>query len=93
MNQSGRVKNEDLTRKQMSSVGVRCKSCGSANQHKFIGEMGIRSPGLKNIDKSIVLIFPQLIVCLDCGTSELVVPENKLGELRRLTKDDALASG
>jgi hypothetical protein len=55
--------------------------------------MGIRSPGLKNIDKPTVWIFPQLIVCLDCGTSELVVPENELGELRRLTKGKAHASG
>jgi hypothetical protein len=93
MNQSGRVKNEDLTRKQMSSVGVRCKSCGSANQHKFIGEMGIRSPGLKNIEKPTVCVFPQLIVCLDCGRAELVVPKNELGELRRLTKGDGIASG
>jgi hypothetical protein len=68
-----------------------CK-CGSNRKHGFIAEIGIRSPGLKNIDKPTVLIFPQLIVCLDCGTSELVVPENKLGELRRLTKGDALAS-
>jgi hypothetical protein len=58
----------------------------------FIGEMGIRSPGLKNIDKPTVWVFPRLIVCLDCGTSEFVVPENKLGELRRLTEGDALAS-
>jgi hypothetical protein len=70
-----------------------CKSCESANQKKFIGEMGIRSPGLKNIDKPTVWVFPQLIVCLDCGTSELVVPENELGELRRLTKGKAHASG
>jgi hypothetical protein len=55
--------------------------------------MGIRSPGLKNIDKPTVWIFPELIVCLDCGTSELVVPENELDELRRHTKGDAHATG
>ena len=66
------------------------KSCGSANQEKFIGEMGIRSPGLKNIDKPIVWVFPQLIVCLNCGTAEFVVPE---AELRVLAKGDAAAAG
>jgi hypothetical protein len=66
-----------------------CKSCGSVNQKNFIGEMGIRSPGLKGLDKPIVWVFPELIACLDCGTAELVVPENKLDELRRLTKGDA----
>ncbi len=67
-----------------------CKSCGSSNQKKFIGEMGIRSPGLKNIDKPTVWVFPQLIVCLDCGTAEFVVPET---ELRLLAKRDAAAAG
>jgi uncharacterized Zn finger protein len=76
-----------------STASMRCKSCGSANQHKFIGEMGIRSPGLKNIDKPTVCVFPQLIVCLNCGRAELVVPKNELGELRRLTKGDGIASG
>ena len=58
-----------------------CKSCESANQKKFIGEMGIRSPGLKNIDKPTVWVFPQLIVCLDCGTAGFVVPEAELNQL------------
>jgi hypothetical protein len=56
----------------------------------FIGEMGIRSPGLKNIDKPTVWVFPQLIVCLDCGTAEFVVPET---ELCLLAKRDAAAAG
>jgi hypothetical protein len=58
----------------------------------FIGEMGIRSPGLKNIDKPSVWVFPELIVCFDCGRTDFLIPENELGELRRLTKGDALAS-
>jgi hypothetical protein len=66
-----------------------CKSCGSANQKKFIGEMGIRSPGLKGIDKPIVWVFPELIVCLNCGTAEFVVPE---AELRVLAKGEAAAA-
>jgi len=77
----------------VQGVRLKCKACGSADQKMFIGEMGIRSPGLKNIDKPTVWIFPQLIVCLDCGTSELVVPENKLGELRRISEGDAHAAG
>lgn len=44
-----------------------CKSCGSANQEKFIGEMGIRSPGLENVDKlpsgySQSLLFGWIVV-------------------------------
>jgi hypothetical protein len=67
-----------------------CTSCGSVNQKKFIGEMGIRSSGLKGLNKPIVWVFPELIVCLDCGTAEFVVPE---AELRVLAKGDAAAAG
>jgi hypothetical protein len=59
----------------------------------FIGEMRIRSPGLKNIDKPSVWVFPELIVCFDCGTTEFLIPKNELGELRRLTRGGATASG
>jgi hypothetical protein len=67
-----------------------CKSCGSVNQRKFNAEMGIRFLGLKNIDKPIMWILPELIVCLDCGTAEFAVPE---AELRRLAEGDAAAAG
>jgi hypothetical protein len=66
-----------------------CKSCGSINQSKFTAEMGIHFLGLKNLDKPTVFVFPELIVCLDCGTSEFAVPE---AELRQLAKGDAAAA-
>jgi hypothetical protein len=66
-----------------------CK-CGSINQSKFIAEMGIRPPGLKNIDKSPVWVFPELFVCFDCGAAEFVVSEDELGQL---AKADAAAAG
>jgi hypothetical protein len=74
----------------MKEQSLQCRSCGSANQRKFIGEMGIRSPGLRNIDKPTVWVFPQLIVCLDCGAAEFVVPE---AELSLLAKGEAAAAG
>jgi len=52
--------------------------------------MAIHYPGLKNIDKPVVCVFPELVVCLDCGTAEFAVPE---AELRVLAKDDAAAAG
>ena len=48
--------------------------------------MAIHVPGLKNIDKPVVLVFPELVVCLDCGNAEFAVPE---AELRQLAKGDA----
>jgi hypothetical protein len=67
-----------------------CKSCGSVNQSKFTGEIGIHFPGLQNLDKPVVWVFPEIVVCLDCGTSEFAVPEV---ELRLLAKGDAAAAG
>ena len=62
-----------------------CKSCGSVNQKKFSAEMGIHFP-----DKPTVWVFPEVIVCLDCGTAEFAVPE---AELRQLAKGDAATAG
>jgi hypothetical protein len=52
--------------------------------------MSIHFLGLKNIDKPVVWVFPELIVCLDCGTAQFAVPE---AELRRLAEGDATAAG
>jgi len=71
-------------------AGLPCKSCGSVNQSKFSAEIGIHFPGLKNIDKPAVWIFPELVVCLNCGTAQFAVPE---AELRLLAKGDDAAAG
>ena len=70
--------------------GMACKSCGSVNHSKFAGEIGIHFPGLQDLDKPVVWVFPELVVCLDCGTAEFVVPE---ADLRQLVKGDAAAGG
>ena len=62
---------------------MRCSSCGSENVNKFKGEIAIRSPGLKNLDRPIVWVFPDVIICADCGTAQFAVPE---AELRMLEK-------
>jgi hypothetical protein len=67
-------------------VGISCKSCGAVNQKKFSAEMGIHLPDLKDIDKPVVWVFPEVVVCLDCGIAEFAVPEE---ELRQLAKGDA----
>ena len=59
-----------------------CKTCGSVNQRKFDGEIGIHFPGLENLDKPAVFVLSKVAVCMDCGSAEFVVPE---GELRQLS--------
>jgi hypothetical protein len=65
-------------------------SCGSDKQSKFTAEMGIHFPGLKGLEKPVVWVFPELLVCLNCGNAEFAVPER---ELRVLAKCDASAAG
>jgi predicted nucleic-acid-binding Zn-ribbon protein len=60
-----------------------CKSCGSENLRKFTGEIAIHFSGLKNINEPQVWVFPELVVCLNCGFAEFTVPET---ELRLLAK-------
>ena len=60
---------------------MRCKTCGSNNQAELDAEMLIHFPGLKNLDKPAVFVFPKLLVCLDCGFSQFTVPETGLASV------------
>jgi hypothetical protein len=72
------------------SVFAPCNLCGSGNQKKFSAEMAVHFAGLKNIDKPIVWVFSEVVVCLDCGIAEFSVPKD---ELRQLQQGDSAASG
>jgi hypothetical protein len=63
-----------------------CNSCGSVNQGKFTSEIDIHFPGLSNVKKSAVLVYPELLVCLNCGKAEFTVPKD---ELALLAQSDA----
>lgn len=58
-----------------------CKSCGAERLGQFGGEIALHFPGLENLDKSIVWVFPMVSVCLNCGNAEFTVPRNKLSIL------------
>jgi len=63
-----------------------CRSCGLENQKKFAAEMTVHVLGLENVDKPVVWVFPGLLVCMDCGFTELTIPDD---ELRLLGKGSA----
>jgi hypothetical protein len=46
--------------------------------------MSIHFPALKNVNKPTVWLFPEVLVCLDCGVSEFTVPESELAFLALL---------
>ena len=59
-----------------------CRQCKSESCRRFTSELAIHFPGLEGLQKPIVLLFPQLLVCLDCGFTEFTVPERKVNVLK-----------
>jgi hypothetical protein len=57
-----------------------CRLCGSNNQAEYDAEINIHLP--RDGDKAAVLVFPKLVVCLDCGVAEFAIPEAELRLLR-----------
>jgi hypothetical protein len=60
-----------------------CALCESSNQAEFPTEMNIHFRGLRNIDKPVVLVFPNVLVCLDCGFSTFTTPKSDLALLAK----------
>ena len=55
-----------------------CKGCHSDRQSVFNGEIAIHFRGLEGLEKPILWIFRETMVCLDCGLTEFTVPEREL---------------
>jgi hypothetical protein len=71
-----------------------CALCASDNQAIFTAEMNIHSTGLKNLDKPSVWVFPELLICLDCGFLQFAVPATELALLASAAPGNrALARG
>lgn len=60
----------------------KCKQCHSERLGNFSGELAIHFTGLAGLNKPIVWVFPKLLACLDCGLTELIVPERELEVLK-----------
>jgi len=58
-----------------------CQACGSERLRTFDGEMALHFPGLEGLDEPIVWVFPKVLVCLNCGAAQFVVPEAELSVL------------
>lgn len=61
-----------------------CRECGSARQTSRPAEVNVHPPnGLEHLDTPIVLAFPQMLICLDCGFAECVLSEAELRDVAR----------
>ena len=57
---------------------MQSRSCSSSNQTHFGSEIMIHFSGLQNLDKPAVWVFPKILVCLDCGFAESIIPATEL---------------
>jgi hypothetical protein len=62
-----------------------CKSCASNDEREFAAEMNLHIRGAMGTDKPAVLLFPIVVVCLNCGCTEFDIPQTEL----RLLKESA----
>jgi hypothetical protein len=60
-----------------------CKKCGSAAHQSFPSDHTVNFPGLARLKVSPVYISQDLVVCLDCGFSEMVIPTSELNQLKK----------
>ena len=58
-----------------------CMVCGSDKLTKYTAEMNIHMTGLANLNRPSVWVFPELLVCLNCGFSPFMVPTAELSQL------------
>lgn len=58
-----------------------CPLCASSREMAFSAEINIHCSGIKNLDKPSVLVFPKLVICVECGFSRFTIPEAELALL------------
>ena len=69
-----------------------CKGCHSDRQSIFNGEIAIHFRGLEGLDKPIVWVFQETVVCLHCGFTEFTVPERELQVLETGSPEEVVLS-
>jgi hypothetical protein len=70
-----------------------CRICGSGNEQEFTAEINIHFRGPRNLNNPSVLIFPNVLVCLSCGTSRFTLTETKLALLATGAQTSASPEG
>ena len=65
-----------------------CRACRSDKVRQLKGELTASCPTLEELKVPPIYVSEDVIVCLDCGFAELLIP---LGALQVLQKGDAAA--
>jgi hypothetical protein len=62
-----------------------CKVCGSVSLQRLTGELSASFPDLKRASLAPIYVCQEVMVCLDCGFAELVIPPPELERLKEGT--------
>jgi hypothetical protein len=73
-----------------SEVKMACKACKSSDLQKLDGELTITHPDIKGLKVDPVYVCRSILVCLDCGFTEIVIPTEELHLLKK--KKSAIGS-
>ena len=60
-----------------------CKVCNSENLQKLEGELTASLPGLKDLEVPPIYVCQNVLVCMECGFTELVIPTAELLSLKK----------
>ncbi len=64
---------------------MRCKVCESENLHRFAGELTTSSLSIHKVNADPVYVCQEVLVCVDCGFAELIIPPQELERLKRIS--------
>ena len=60
-----------------------CKMCASKQLLDCPAELNFTLPGLTRINQASVYVSRRVLVCLNCGYAEIVIPAQKLKQLKQ----------
>ena len=60
-----------------------CKVCKSENLQRVDGELTVSLPSPKALRVPPVYVCQSVLVCMDCGFTELVIPTTELLSLKK----------
>jgi len=63
-----------------------CKACSSDNLQKLDAELTASLPVVKAVTAAPVYVCQKLLVCMDCGFAEFVIPDKELQSLKDRVK-------
>jgi hypothetical protein len=63
-----------------------CRLCSSGNEAEFVAEIMVHFSRPSSLTNPGVLLFPKVLVCLECGSAQFEIPE---AELKSLSEGNA----